>query len=60
MPLQHGYRLRPAAEVSVEKAIDALASASQSRGGGPQFVTSQIVDSLRRAAADLRATREDG
>jgi FixJ family two-component response regulator len=56
--LQHGAKLRPQAELSVEKGIDALVAISESPTGGAKFTGDVIVEALRRAAAELRTTRE--
>jgi CheY-like chemotaxis protein len=56
--LVRGSALRPSAEASVEKAIEALAGTGKNRSAGAKFVAGTLVDALRRAAAELRAARD--
>jgi CheY-like chemotaxis protein len=56
--LLRGGALRPSAETSVEKAIEALAGAGKNRSAGAKFVAGTLVDALRRAAAELRGARD--
>jgi CheY-like chemotaxis protein len=57
--LSQGCKLRPSADSSVERAMDALAAMSRSHSTGPRSVADGIVDALRRALAELRTPRED-
>jgi hypothetical protein len=58
LTLHQGARLRPSAESSMRRAIDALAMLARDQNAGAALNLEAIADALRSAARELRAKRD--